>query len=665
MLCCNARTGLLALPQELLHRIAIDLHPHDVLTLSALCRASSSLVRNHLNHIAFARRNLANLLQSRHHASSLLRTADSLHDDDDDDLLGVLETLQWPRLPVCYWAALISFRGFTASTLNLLRAAPFDGDGGDFPKGLPPSSSALVTEKPGRTPVMRPTSPPISAWLSTGPPVEPDKQKVSAAILQSARWSCKAASTTGQGRRPSPPPHIPASGMRDEVSGRPITSLAEAAALLAGPQPGPGIQADDHYVLRWMARMDDARALAELLVLHASRTRVTRAVGGGDELAAGEEGEDGFFFPVTAELEQGLKRALISASAAGSTAVVEFLQTWWLSTSPHHLTQPSPSTPSPPSSPITTPNPPPPSFSSSYGRHGSSALIVASHMGKDQVVNLFLQSPAVDPGFSNSKSLRWASDAGWSSIVSTLLQTNRTDPTSCNWEALTVACEKGHVEIVRMILEWADRAGHSMVSFVDPPNDSESPLMLSAMNGYIDITKLLIASITPHIRSKTLQTAIEMASCGGHATTVSLLITTLKTHTPHLHPSPTCLSTSLELSVQAGHLDVIKVLLETCRDVVDPSFKNGMLMKEAASRGFVEIVRYLLGVGVDPGLGANGALKWAAFHGHKEVVRVLLDVPSLVPSFPNNEPLRFASLMKRFEVVELLQGDPRMAEAVM
>ncbi|KAI8852882.1 ankyrin repeat-containing domain protein [Chytridium lagenaria] len=191
------------------------------------------------------------------------------------------------------------------------------------------------------------------------------------------------------------------------------------------------------------------------------------------------------------------------------------------------------------------------------------------------------------------------------------------------------------------------------------------------MNGHFEITRLLITSVTslqtptspPPIRRETYHTAIEMSSCAGHAHCVSYLLDAL-----HLHhnttPSPPCLLTSLEFAVQSNHVEVVRVLISRCD--VDVGFRDGMMVREAAARGFVEMVRYLVEeVGVDPGVGGNGALKWAAFHGHGEVVKVLLGVPSLRPWWPDNEALRWASLMKRVEVVELLQQDPRMSNIML
>ncbi|KAJ3118779.1 hypothetical protein HDU96_008503 [Phlyctochytrium bullatum] len=639
--------------------------------------------------------------------------------------IGVFENLDWPKLPVTYWAALVTICGFTASTLNLLRgtgqaaqsngtisggrsagSSPFPAipENSESTHGASPSGSMSVPLRNLGSEATRSFEPPLVRELTpipetasprallAGPPAEPNKRKVAKALYLAAVWRAKASKhrklkTPLASSLPKPPKYQPAATAvalpqeqahplaEDHVDAPdPSLTLHDGNRVPSKPAPLPGLEADSFFALRYLARINDADTLAQLLMLRQ------------DELEEPEEALDGFY-PLTPDLELGLQRALVSAAVAGSADVIQFLQQWWLgeaavaplrSPVPALLKRPSPQR-----------------VEVCYPVHASSALVASCHWGQENVTMLFLAAGHVDFGAGRNRALRCAADAGWEGIVRCLLETGKADPTDCEGEALLLACQNGHVAIVRLILEWlavdrvraAGRTGTwSLSEFVDPPDHSDSPLILAAMHGHLEVARLLLEALncepesegvaevpvtlaSPTVRRTTLETAIEMASCAGHVAAAAFFIDTV-TQLYTTPPSHACLCTSVELAVQAGRLPVVQLLLErfgtpsSCSVSLDPSFREGMLLREAATRGYADIVKYLLDKGVDPGLKGNAALKWAAFHGHVEVVRLLLSVPTLVPSFPCNEPLHFASLMNRAEVVRLLQDDPRMLSEV-
>ncbi|KAJ3102339.1 hypothetical protein HDU97_000620 [Phlyctochytrium planicorne] len=498
------------------------------------------------------------------------------------------------------------------------------------------------------------------------------ERKIRDAILIASTW-CRNSKPLSKSQSPPPPKDSPPiSASSDYTYAETLLNIAQD---YQPHQPRLDLSADSSFILRYLARINDASTIKSLLSIHEQCERSQNAWRAPD-------------FPLSQDLESGLKRALVSASVSGSASVIEFLQSWWLSG-----LQP-PSSNSAQSSSLSihqttevTLSPPPPSFSQTYRHHGSSALIAASHWGKLQVVRILLSCPHVDPSTSNHKALRWSCDTGFPEIVHELLSTGRTDPTACKGESLMSACMKGNAEIVSYLVKWRrtgvelpsgtgsgtesddddtnnptftsgpNRRPDSMAPYVDPAGPNDSPLTIASMNGHLAICRLLVALVESSppatIRLQTFQTAIEMTSMGGHAETVDFLIDAMQRF-HNVLPSRACVLSSLEWAAQAGRLGVMKVLLRRCGQDVDPSFRDGMLLREAATRGFVEMVRYLVGeIGMDPGIGSNGALKWAAFHGHTDVVKTLLEVPTLVPSFPNNEALMFASLMKQAEVEDL------------
>ena len=77
-------------------------------------------------------------------------------------------------------------------------------------------------------------------------------------------------------------------------------------------------------------------------------------------------------------------------------------------------------------------------------------------------------------------------------------------------------------------------------------------------------------------------------------------------------------------------------------------------LKWASSKGHIEIVKFLLKVGVNVHSNHNFALRYASFYGHIEIVKLLLDAGANVHDW-EDEALRRASTNGHTEVVELLK----------
>ncbi|KAJ3333847.1 hypothetical protein HDU76_002568 [Blyttiomyces sp. JEL0837] len=104
-----------------------------------------------------------------------------------------------------------------------------------------------------------------------------------------------------------------------------------------------------------------------------------------------------------------------------------------------------------------------------------------------------------------------------------------------------------------------------------------------------------------------------------------------------------------------GHREVVRLLL-TVDDVFDNLSKN-KAFREAAANGHLDVVKFMLEVeGVNPASANDFALRWAARNGHIDVVKLLASVPRVDPTADNNFAVRWASTYGRFEVVQFLLG---------
>ena len=111
-----------------------------------------------------------------------------------------------------------------------------------------------------------------------------------------------------------------------------------------------------------------------------------------------------------------------------------------------------------------------------------------------------------------------------------------------------------------------------------------------------------------------------------------------------------------------GHADVVRAMLEGYPEV-DPSVSGNCALKDAAYRGFADVVGVLLTDGrVDP-MDASvydcTALELAVVGGHVDVVRVLLDDVRVDPGV-SNRALSMAAMSGFAEIVGLFLAHPRV-----
>jgi len=170
----------------------------------------------------------------------------------------------------------------------------------------------------------------------------------------------------------------------------------------------------------------------------------------------------------------------------------------------------------------------------------------------------------------------------------------------------------------------------------DPTVDNNYPLRYAALNGYINIVKLLIP-VSDGKASNNI--ALKYAAYNGHVEIVKLLI-------PVSNPKANN-SEALRYAAEYGHTEVVKLLIP----VSDPKANNSIALRWAARNNRIEIVKLLIPVS-DPKTCNSEALRNAAENGHIEIVKLLIPVSD--PKADNSIALRRAIYDGHIEVVKLL-----------
>ncbi|KAG9849172.1 Pfs, NACHT and ankyrin domain protein, partial [Aureobasidium melanogenum] len=263
-----------------------------------------------------------------------------------------------------------------------------------------------------------------------------------------------------------------------------------------------------------------------------------------------------------------------------------------------------------------------------------SALHAAAWYGHDNIIHLLLKHGA------NIGALEWE---GGSAAT-----------------ALQVAAYQGHLEIVEMLLfHGADVDAHSIR---DTHRLTDERLHAAAE--FVDLT----AHYTP----------LEAASYGGQTEVVKILLSKdaeIDARGPYSfsssnHPQYICseagyrYGTPLQAASTMGHLDIVRILVETGADIHIESGFDGYPLHAALSGGHTEVSLFLIESGADiQARGGfqvttlNAAVRGATVHdGGLAMVHLLIEhgVSIDQPNCPGERALSFASLQNSVQIVELL-----------
>lgn len=113
-------------------------------------------------------------------------------------------------------------------------------------------------------------------------------------------------------------------------------------------------------------------------------------------------------------------------------------------------------------------------------------------------------------------------------------------------------------------------------------------------------------------------------------------------------------------SIKKGNLEMVQQLLKDNKGLLNVMTPFGTWLQVAASRGQIDIVKYLIKCGIDvnargEGMAEGGALKDAAFQGHLKIVKCLYrNGAELDVSNGTRNPLFAAIYNGHFDVVKFL-----------
>lgn len=168
-----------------------------------------------------------------------------------------------------------------------------------------------------------------------------------------------------------------------------------------------------------------------------------------------------------------------------------------------------------------------------------------------------------------------------------------------------------------------------------PSEKNDSKLIIAAEKGNLNDLKAALNDSSvkvDEIGEASGKTALMLACQNGHKRVVEMLLS--KGANPHVLSQWGCNSAARE-AVKAGHVEILKVLLDNKREDTRFRLSLGYALIEAAIKGRNNMVKLLLASGVDPNVkatreshcsyGETFALLEALIGSHKDMAQLLLD----------------------------------------
>ncbi|KAJ5675942.1 hypothetical protein N7462_008839 [Penicillium macrosclerotiorum] len=290
-------------------------------------------------------------------------------------------------------------------------------------------------------------------------------------------------------------------------------------------------------------------------------------------------------------------------------------------------------------------------------KYGASVppLVKAAQVGsRDEVERLLIQGDNVEERHEESgrNALLVASHCGRKEVVDLLIhcgaQLTVTD--GSGETALHLAASRGHWETMELLLVES--------SLLDTPNlKGRTALRVAADCGQPEAVQvLLIHHAQVNARAENQMTAFHAAAKRGDAEILQLLLS----NGADLEAKDGMMMTALHYSCEEGHLDAIGLLLKFKGNIEAPGRDRKTPLICAAEKGQTKAVQLLLQQRAssrsvdDTGM---TALHWAAYNGHEETVRVLSERKGALETVNSvgRTALHLAVMQSQFAVVELLQ----------
>ncbi|KAJ5825472.1 hypothetical protein N7474_002610 [Penicillium riverlandense] len=248
------------------------------------------------------------------------------------------------------------------------------------------------------------------------------------------------------------------------------------------------------------------------------------------------------------------------------------------------------------------------------------ALLVASHCGKEEIVDLLVQHNA------------------------------RLDVTDgSNWTALHLAASRGHCGVLEVILADSDILEATNIK-------NQTGLWVAADRGQLNALQMLInwgAEI--NARAENHMTALHAAAKRGDDEVVQILLS----HGADMEAMDGSMMTALHYTCLGGHLEAMEIVLHHRANMEAPGRNRKTPLICAAEAGRLRAVERLLQKKAsldsidDTGM---TALHWAAYNGHEQIIRLLSDRRKSLGTVNSmgRTALHLAVMQSQFAVVELL-----------
>ncbi|WP_265027666.1 ankyrin repeat domain-containing protein [Wolbachia endosymbiont (group B) of Chorthippus parallelus] len=284
-------------------------------------------------------------------------------------------------------------------------------------------------------------------------------------------------------------------------------------------------------------------------------------------------------------------------------------------------------------------------------QNGDKPLHIAADYGRRNVVEFFLKEERAglsvnDANRNGWTPLHYAASRGGLAIVELLItkRANINAQDSNGNKPLHIAADNGHRSIIEFFLRWHG----DELSINDKGNNDWTMLHYAADKGYPEVVKFLIEKGADiDAKSTDNKTPLQLASGKNHQEAARLLR-----------------NKALFNAVKQGELSKVEQYLA---EGADPNYKDEndwTLLHDAASKGYIEIVRLLKAQGANVDAKSYNAkpLHYAARNGYEDIVAFLIvgkEKSEGVDSRGRNNwtPLHYAARHGRLAVVEFLIGE--------
>ena len=283
-----------------------------------------------------------------------------------------------------------------------------------------------------------------------------------------------------------------------------------------------------------------------------------------------------------------------------------------------------------------------------------------------KVKELMAIEDGVNPSAHENAAIIHACERGHFKIVEYLLQLPLhlgVDPAVTDNLLLKTACRNGNVQIVDLLLKEPASRG------VDPAVDDNEPMRRAAAFNHVQVVDRLLQE--PVERGVVISNLMQYPPFDLIVAHQSWDVVCRLLQEPEERGFDAAVDENflLKRACQNGQFKAVDILLNlpTSRGV-DPAVNDNYPLRAACDRGFYEIAQRLLqekGRGVNARALDNMCLKSASRGGHLRIVNLLLEQGDVDPCDGKHEALEAALYFHRYDVVNRLLEDGRVAASAL